>query len=222
MIPNDVIAIGPFIAAVARRDRASWSSTSSAPGRRGPALVVSLGGLAIVAALTIATGAFIGGRPDGTRDRLRRRVRRRRADDVPGPAVHRDRRVHDRVRAGLPGAARPAARRVLGRPAVRDDRRDAHRRLGGPAGPVHRPRAHGPARLHARGLPQDATATRPRARSSTSSSARSARRSSCSASRSRGAPRARRASPASATRSTAVAAGTGSLSPALDPRASGS
>ena len=154
MISNDVIAIGPFIAAVLVA-LAVLVVDLVWPGRRGPALVVSLGGLAIVAALTILTGAFIGDDPTVRVDRLRRRVRRRRPDDVPGPAVHRDRGVHDRVRAGLPGAAGPAGRRVLGRPAVRHDRRDAHRRLGGPADPVHRARAHGPARLHARGLPQD-------------------------------------------------------------------
>jgi NADH-quinone oxidoreductase subunit N len=58
MIPNDVIAIGPFIAAVGVA-LAVLVVDLVAPGRKGPALVVSLGGLAIVAALTIATGAFI-------------------------------------------------------------------------------------------------------------------------------------------------------------------
>jgi NADH-quinone oxidoreductase subunit N len=58
MIPNDVIAIGPFIAAVGVAI-AVLIVDLVAPGRRGPALVVSLGGLAIVAALTIAAGAFI-------------------------------------------------------------------------------------------------------------------------------------------------------------------
>ena len=172
-----------------------------APGRRSPALVVSLGGLAIVAALTIATGAFIADDPTGRVDRVRRRVRRRRPDDVPGPAVHRDRGVHDRVRAGLPRAARPAARRVLGRPAVRDDRRDAHRRLGGPARSCSSPSSSWSCPATCSRATTRPTATRPRARSSTSSSARSAPRSSCSAWRSRGAPRARRASPASGRRS---------------------
>jgi len=58
MIPNDVVAIGPFIAAVGVAI-AVLIVDLVAPGRRGPALVVSLGGLAIVAALTIAAGAFI-------------------------------------------------------------------------------------------------------------------------------------------------------------------
>jgi NADH-quinone oxidoreductase subunit N len=58
MIPNDVVAIGPFIAAVGVAI-AVLVIDLVAPGRRGPALVVSLGGLAIVAALTIAAGAFI-------------------------------------------------------------------------------------------------------------------------------------------------------------------
>ena len=62
MIPNDVIAIGPFIAAVLVA-LAVLVVDLVAPARRGPALVVSLGGLAIVAALTIATGAFIGDDP---------------------------------------------------------------------------------------------------------------------------------------------------------------
>ena len=57
-IPNDVIAIGPFIAAIGVA-LAVLVVDLIAPGRRGPALVASLGGLAIVAALTIATGAFI-------------------------------------------------------------------------------------------------------------------------------------------------------------------
>ena len=62
MIPNDVIAIGPFIAAVGVA-LAVLVVDLVAPGKRGPALVVSLGGLAIVAALTIAAGAFIGDDP---------------------------------------------------------------------------------------------------------------------------------------------------------------
>ena len=80
--------------AVHRRRRAwrsrSSSSTSSRPAGAARSLVVSLGGLAIVAALTIATGRRVAG-GDGTVrvDGVRRRVRRRRADDVPGPAVRR-------------------------------------------------------------------------------------------------------------------------------------
>jgi NADH-quinone oxidoreductase subunit N len=58
MTINDLVAIGPFIAAVGVAI-AVLVVDLVAPGRRGATLVVSLGGLAIVAALTIATGAFI-------------------------------------------------------------------------------------------------------------------------------------------------------------------
>src|SRR5215212_10800587 len=61
-ISNDLIAIGPFAAAVLVAI-AVLLVDLVAPGRRGPALVASLGGLAIVAALTIAAGAFIGDDP---------------------------------------------------------------------------------------------------------------------------------------------------------------
>jgi NADH-quinone oxidoreductase subunit N len=61
MLPNDVIALGPFIAAVAVALGVLLVDIV-VPGRRGPVLVVSLGGLAIVAALTLATGqAVVGG-----------------------------------------------------------------------------------------------------------------------------------------------------------------
>ena len=55
---------------------------------------------------------------------------------------------------GLPRGARPAGRRVRGGPRVRDVGRDADLRVGRPARPVPRPRAHGPARLSPRRLPQ--------------------------------------------------------------------
>jgi NADH-quinone oxidoreductase subunit N len=61
-IPNDLIAIGPFAGAVLVA-LAVLVADLVWPGRRGPALVVSLGGLAIVAALTLAAGAFIGADP---------------------------------------------------------------------------------------------------------------------------------------------------------------
>ena len=54
-MPNDVIALGPFIAAVTVAI-AVLIVDIAVPGRRGPILVVSLGGLAIVAALTLTTG----------------------------------------------------------------------------------------------------------------------------------------------------------------------
>ncbi|MEO5705111.1 MAG: NADH-quinone oxidoreductase subunit N [Candidatus Limnocylindrales bacterium] len=54
-MPNDVIALGPFIAAVLVAI-AVLVVDIAVPGRRGPVLVVSLGGLAIVAALTLTTG----------------------------------------------------------------------------------------------------------------------------------------------------------------------
>ena len=137
----------------ASRSRSS-SSTSSLPGRpRRRSIVVALVGLAIVG----GRDARDRRRHDGDRDDgVRRRLRGRRADDVPRPAVHLDRRVDDRVRARTTSsraACRVAEFAVVLR--LRDDRGDADRGLGGPAAAVPRPRAHGPARLHARRLPQD-------------------------------------------------------------------
>jgi NADH-quinone oxidoreductase subunit N len=61
---NDLVALGPFIAAVAVA-LAVLVVDLVAPGRKLPVLVASLGGLVIVAALTITTGqAVVGG--DGT------------------------------------------------------------------------------------------------------------------------------------------------------------
>ncbi len=64
MTGNDLVVIGPFIAAVVVA-LAVLVVDLIAPGRKGPALVVALGGLAIVAALTITTGLPIAG-GDGT------------------------------------------------------------------------------------------------------------------------------------------------------------
>jgi NADH-quinone oxidoreductase subunit N len=61
---NDILVSSPFIAAVAVA-LAVLVVDLIAPGRRGPALVVSLGGLAIVAALTVTTGFAVAG-GDGT------------------------------------------------------------------------------------------------------------------------------------------------------------
>jgi NADH-quinone oxidoreductase subunit N len=61
---NDLVALGPFIAGVAVA-LAVLLVDLAVPGRRGPVLVVSLGGLAIVAALTLATGQAVAG-GDGT------------------------------------------------------------------------------------------------------------------------------------------------------------
>jgi NADH-quinone oxidoreductase subunit N len=61
---NDIFVSSPFIAAVAVA-LAVLVVDLIAPGRRGPALVVSLGGLAIVAALTVTTGFAVAG-GDGT------------------------------------------------------------------------------------------------------------------------------------------------------------
>jgi NADH-quinone oxidoreductase subunit N len=63
-MPNDVLALGPFIAAVAVAI-AVLIVDIAVPGRRGPVLAVSLGGLAIVAALTLTTGQAVAG-GDGT------------------------------------------------------------------------------------------------------------------------------------------------------------
>jgi NADH-quinone oxidoreductase subunit N len=57
---NDLVALGPFIAAVAVAV-AVLLVDLAVPGRRAPVLVVALGGLAIVAALTLATGAAVAG-----------------------------------------------------------------------------------------------------------------------------------------------------------------
>ena len=61
---NDILAIGPFIAAVVVAIGVLIVDVI-VPGKRGPVLVVSLGGLAIVAALTITTGSAVAG-GDGT------------------------------------------------------------------------------------------------------------------------------------------------------------
>ncbi len=61
---NDLVVIGPFIAAVVVA-LAVLVVDIAVPGRRGPVLVVSLGGLAIVAALVITTGQAVAG-GDGT------------------------------------------------------------------------------------------------------------------------------------------------------------
>jgi NADH-quinone oxidoreductase subunit N len=64
MTGQDLVVIGPFIAAVVVA-LAVLVVDLIAPGRRGPALLAALGGLAIVAALTITTGLPIAG-GDGT------------------------------------------------------------------------------------------------------------------------------------------------------------
>ena len=64
MTGNDLVIIGPFIAAVLVA-LAVLVVDLVVPGRRAPALVAALGGLAIVAALTITTGLPIAG-GDGT------------------------------------------------------------------------------------------------------------------------------------------------------------
>jgi NADH-quinone oxidoreductase subunit N len=57
-VTNDLVVIGPFIAAVGVAI-AVLLVDLIAPGRRGPALVVSLGGLALVAALILTTGSAV-------------------------------------------------------------------------------------------------------------------------------------------------------------------
>lgn len=61
---SDLIVIGPFVAAVALAI-AILIVDVLVPGRRGPVLVVSFGGLAIVAALILTTGSAVAG-GDGT------------------------------------------------------------------------------------------------------------------------------------------------------------
>ena len=152
---NDIIALGPFIAAVAVAI-AVLIVDIAVPGRRTPVLVVSLGGLAIVAALILTTGqAVVGG--NGT---LRVEAFGG-AYVVDGLTTFLDLLfvgivaftivfAPDYLEArGLPLAefamvllfAMTGAMLISG--------------FRGPAGPVRGPRAHGPARLHARGLPQD-------------------------------------------------------------------
>ncbi len=144
MSGTDFVTIAPLVAAVLVAG-AILVVDLIAPGRNGPAIFTALVGLAVVAGLIVTTGL---GR------RVRGLVPRRRAHDVPRPAVRRDRGADDRLRARLPRAARPAGGRVRRGARVRDVGGDAHRRLHGPAGPVHRPRAHGPAGLHAGRLRQ--------------------------------------------------------------------
>ena len=61
---NDLVVIGPFVAGIGVAI-AVLIADLIAPGRKTPALVVSLVGLALVAALTLATGAAVTG-GDGT------------------------------------------------------------------------------------------------------------------------------------------------------------
>ena len=63
-MPNDILALGPFIAAVAVA-LGVLIVDLIVPGKKGPVLVVSLGGLAIVAALTLVTGRSVAADPTG-------------------------------------------------------------------------------------------------------------------------------------------------------------
>ena len=63
MSTNDLVLLGPFIAAVGVAI-AVLVADLVAPGKRGPTLAVSLGGLAIVAILTLTTGSAVAD-PDG-------------------------------------------------------------------------------------------------------------------------------------------------------------
>ena len=147
VIFSDAVTLAPFIAAILVA-AAILVVDFIGPAARSRSLAVTFIGLALVAGLTFLTGQTA---PTA----LQRLVHGRRADHVPRHPVRVDRRADRRVRAGLPGAARPADRRVRVGPGVRDDRRDAHRGLRGPAGAVPGPRADGPAGLHAGRLPQD-------------------------------------------------------------------
>ena len=80
--------------------RSSWSTSSGPASRSRPCSRPSWA--------WASPRARIGGqrpRPGGQPRGVRRGLRRRRADDVPRPPVHLDRRAHGRVRAGLPEAA---------------------------------------------------------------------------------------------------------------------
>ena len=66
MISNDIVALGPFITAVVVA-LAVLVADIALPGRRGPVLVVSLGGLALVAAITFITGQSVATDVDGAR-----------------------------------------------------------------------------------------------------------------------------------------------------------
>ncbi len=65
MIPNDVLALGPFILAVAVA-LAVLVADLVAPGKREPVLAISLGGLALVGILTLATGQSVAADVAGT------------------------------------------------------------------------------------------------------------------------------------------------------------
>ena len=88
-----------------------------------------------------------GHREDGVGRPARRRAARRRRRDRAVPA--RRRPVDDRLRAALPGAARPAGRRWREHRGARDHAVGEHR--GQPPLHVRRPRARGPGRAHIRG-----------------------------------------------------------------------
>jgi NADH-quinone oxidoreductase subunit N len=65
VIPNDVLALGPFILAVAVA-LAVLVADLVAPGKREPVLAISLGGLALVGILTLATGQSVAADVAGT------------------------------------------------------------------------------------------------------------------------------------------------------------
>ena len=148
LIWQDFVPISPLVAGILTA-AAILIVDLIRPGRAAVAVAVTLIGLTVTAVLDLVVGTA------RRRHGVRRRLQGRCADDVPRRPVRRDHRADHRVRPRLPGPARPAGRRVRGDPRLRDDRGDAHRRVGRPAAAVPRPRADGPAGLPARRLPQD-------------------------------------------------------------------
>ena len=99
MSSQELLTIAPLVAAILVA-AAIIVVDLVRPGARTEPLVVALVGLAIVAAVTVVSGANAG-------RRLRRRLPGGRADDAARPAVRRDHRLH--ARSSRPTTWRPAS-----------------------------------------------------------------------------------------------------------------
>ena len=147
----DLNVIAPLLAAIATAIAILLVDLVAAEPARRRSVFAALAGLAVTAAVTVAVGV---GRGDLG---VRRSAAMYRLDAL---TTFLDLLFISIVAMTIVfapdylDAARPARRRVRDRPRVRDVRGDGDRRVGRPAAALPRPRAHGPARLPARRLPQ--------------------------------------------------------------------
>ena len=175
----DLTIIGPLVAAILTAC-AVLVADLIRPASKPLALAVAYIGLAITAALTVSVGQTPGAR-SAARTRSTALTTFLDILFISIVALTIAFAPDYLMPRGLPMPG------VRDHPRVRDDRRDAHRRVDRAPAAVHRPRADGAARATCWPATTRPTRTRPRARSSTSCWARSARRSSCSGWRSSGA-----------------------------------